>query len=121
MGSSRAHTAIERSVLGQTSQAQVLVQTLDELRNRSAPERLPQVQAALGDSCHQLQTVLVSPAFRLCVGDAFPKDLPMLTAGDTNSASAMGMLCDAANRIAEEEELDEDLYSRRAEDEDSYA
>merc|ERR1712072_788874 len=91
--SSRAHTAIERSVLGQTSQAQVLLQTLDELRNRSAPEGLPQVQAALGDSCHQLQSVLSSPAFLLCVGDAFPKDLPMLTTGEPNSSSAMGMLC----------------------------
>merc|ERR1712048_209790 len=113
MGSSRAHTAIERSVLGQTSQAQVLVQTLDELRNRSAPERLPQVQAALGDSCSQLQHVLKSPAFRLCVGDAFPKDLPMLTSAEPSQTSAMGMLCDVAG---DDDDIDEDLYSRRERD-----
>lgn len=75
--SARAHGAISRAVINRDSHAQALLGALEELRVRSAPERLPHLVEGLGDACIQLQAVLSSPEFRLCVGDSFP-ELPAL-------------------------------------------
>jgi hypothetical protein len=73
----RAHSAVERAVLGRNSHVQSLLQTIDALKVRSAPERLPRVMEGLGDACLALQTVLTSSEFRARIGDSFP-DLPPL-------------------------------------------
>jgi hypothetical protein len=98
---SRAHSAIERAVTGRSSHVQLLLQTLEELRGRSSPERLPQVMEGLGDACSQLQCVLTSPEFRACVGDSFP-ELPLLGNLETSHQASLGasgctplQLCDA--------------------------
>eukprot|EP00450_Noctiluca_scintillans_P026084 CAMPEP_0194515232 /NCGR_PEP_ID=MMETSP0253-20130528/47855_1 /TAXON_ID=2966 /ORGANISM="Noctiluca scintillans" /LENGTH=892 /DNA_ID=CAMNT_0039358963 /DNA_START=30 /DNA_END=2708 /DNA_ORIENTATION=+ len=75
--SARAHACIERAVVGRQSHAALLTQALEELRARSAPERLPNVMEGLGDACVQLHTVMSSEVFRACVGDSFP-ELPSL-------------------------------------------
>jgi len=69
----RAHAAIERAIQGPDCHAALLVKTFEELRSRSAPERLPHVVETLSAACHQLQAVLTSPEFRARVGDAFPE------------------------------------------------
>uniref|UniRef100_A0A7S1Q6U4 Uncharacterized protein n=1 Tax=Alexandrium catenella TaxID=2925 RepID=A0A7S1Q6U4_ALECA len=73
----RAHACIERAVTGRSSHVLALLQTFEELRARSSPERLPHVMEGLGDACMALRTVLASPEFRAHVGDAFP-NLPPL-------------------------------------------
>jgi len=74
---SRAHAAIDRAILSRECHATLLVQTFDELRSRSAPERLPHVMEGLSDACMQLQAVLTSPQFRARVGGAFPEPRPI--------------------------------------------
>eukprot|EP00927_Polykrikos_kofoidii_P065226 TRINITY_DN61009_c0_g1_i1.p1 TRINITY_DN61009_c0_g1~~TRINITY_DN61009_c0_g1_i1.p1 ORF type:complete len:1043 (-),score=172.52 TRINITY_DN61009_c0_g1_i1:89-3217(-) len=69
---SRAHDAIGRAITNQENHVQSLLQALEDLRARSAPERLPNVMEGLGDACMQLSAVLSSPEFRQRVGDAFP-------------------------------------------------
>merc|ERR1719215_1326428 len=76
MMSSRAHEALDRAVSGQDTHAQALLATLEELRRRSAPERLPAVTDALGDACSQLQAVLSSEDFFAHIGDSFRKSFP---------------------------------------------
>ncbi|CAL1155237.1 unnamed protein product [Cladocopium goreaui] len=76
--SSRAHAAVERALVGQDCHLSALLHTLEELKTRSSPERLPHVVEGLGDACVQLQTVLTSPQFRARVGDSFPQRLPSL-------------------------------------------
>mmetsp|Transcript_76601 Transcript_76601/g.135133 ORF Transcript_76601/g.135133 Transcript_76601/m.135133 type:complete len:692 (-) Transcript_76601:96-2171(-) len=73
----RARQAIERALIGRGSHVNQLFQLIDELRIRSAPERLPHVAKGLGDACMALQSVLGSPEFRAHVGDSFP-ELPNL-------------------------------------------
>ena len=73
----RARDAIHRALLGSTSHASQLLQLAEELRVRSAPERLPHLAKGLGDACVTLSEVLVSAEFRRHVGDAFPR-LPRL-------------------------------------------
>merc|ERR1719436_1671949 len=51
----RAHHAIERAVTGRECHVQTLLKALEELRARSAPERLPNLMESLGDACSQLQ------------------------------------------------------------------
>jgi hypothetical protein len=75
--SKRAHDAIARAMTGHNSHCDSLLKTLDDLRARSAPDRLPHLVDGLGDACTQLQVVMSSPEFRARVGDAFP-DLPAL-------------------------------------------
>jgi len=78
--SARAHASIERAVTGRDSHVSALLQLLEDLKARSAPERLPALMDNLGDACQQLEGVLSSQQFRLCVGDKFP-DLPSLQNG----------------------------------------
>jgi hypothetical protein len=78
--SARAHASIERAVTGRDSHVSALLQLLEDLKARSAPERLPSLMDSLGDACTQLEGVLSSPQFRLCVGDKFP-ELPSLQNG----------------------------------------
>lgn len=59
----------------------LLLISLEELKARSSPDRLPQVMEGIGDACSQLQNVLTSPQFLERVGD-FP-ELPALNAMDT--------------------------------------
>jgi len=73
----RAHAAIERAIVSRENHAQSLLQALDELRSRSAPERLPHLMEGLGDACMQLQGVLTSPQFLECVGTNFPPLPPL--------------------------------------------
>jgi hypothetical protein len=73
----RAHLAIERAVVQSSSNVQMLLQAVEDLRQRSSPERLPQVVRGIGDACIQLDAVLSSQEFRSCVGDSFP-DLPRI-------------------------------------------
>lgn len=77
-----AHAAIDRAVLSDESHVRSLLQGLDELRLRSAPSRLPEVGDEVGGAVLQLQEVLTSQRFRLCVGDAFPS-LPRIAGADT--------------------------------------
>ncbi|CAE6954851.1 PDK [Symbiodinium sp. CCMP2592] len=74
----RARDAIQRALLGGTSHASQLLWLAEELRARSAPERLPHLAKGLGDACLTLSEVLVSAEFRRHVGDSFPQ-LPTLT------------------------------------------
>jgi len=76
--SARAHAAVQRAVIGRDSHAPLLLQTMEELKSRSAPERLPFVMEGLGDACMQLQRALGSPEFRARVGDAFPELPPII-------------------------------------------
>lgn len=91
---SRAHEAIERAVSGGNSHVQALLQVLDELRKRSAPERLPQVMDALGDACSQLQAVLSSDDFFAHVGDkyrdGFPRSSQLTAAAMAPPQAALG-------------------------------
>jgi hypothetical protein len=68
----RASLAIERSIVHSNCHAEALLKAVEELRQRSSPDRLPQVVAGIGDACHQLDAVLCSQEFRACVGDRFP-------------------------------------------------
>merc|ERR1711976_310408 len=82
--SARAHGSIDRAIIASENHAQMLVNVLDDLRARSAPERLPQLVDTLGDACQQLQNVLFSSQFRARIGGNFP-DLPGLGTGPTLS------------------------------------
>lgn len=73
----RASLAIERSIVHSDCHIQALLQAVEELKQRSSPERLPEVKKRIGDACFQLDNVLSSPEFRACVGDNFP-DLPRI-------------------------------------------
>eukprot|EP00440_Ansanella_granifera_P008785 gb/GFBE01009518.1/.p1 GENE.gb/GFBE01009518.1/~~gb/GFBE01009518.1/.p1 ORF type:complete len:707 (+),score=105.74 gb/GFBE01009518.1/:1-2121(+) len=84
----RARAAIERALIGRNSHANQLTQLVDELRTRSAPERLPHVAKGLGDACMTLQGVLASPEFRAHVGDAFPELPPLGGLGGNGGGSA---------------------------------
>lgn len=74
----RASLAIYRAA-GQPegSHVTLLLKALEDLRQRSSPDRLPKVVASIGDACMQLDAVLSSQRFRACVGDAFP-NLPRI-------------------------------------------
>ncbi|CAJ1384661.1 unnamed protein product [Effrenium voratum] len=76
--SARAHAAMERALVGPDCHLVALMQSLEELKARSSPERLPHVVEGLGDACMQLQNVLTSSQFRARVGDTFPHHLPSL-------------------------------------------
>lgn len=76
--SSRAHAAIDRAITGGDCHITMLLAVFEELRARSAPERLPHVMEGLGDACFQLQKVLASPQFLARVGDCC-RDLPPLS------------------------------------------
>lgn len=78
--SARAHASIERAVTGRDSHVSALLQLLEDLKARSAPERMPALMDNLGEACTQLEGVLSSQQFRLCVGDKFPT-LPSLRDG----------------------------------------
>jgi hypothetical protein len=74
----RAHAAFQRAVAGRESHYGSLLQSLAELKARSAPERLPELKGVLGDACANLHSVLFSQEFRQHVGDSFPTDLPRI-------------------------------------------
>jgi hypothetical protein len=115
----RAHNAIARAMTNRACHAQSLLEGLEDLRGRSAPERLPHLVGSLGDACVQLQMVMNSEEFRARVGDDFPV-LPALP----GPAAARNLLsvCDVATSFAfrdadptlEDESMDEDDYVTRA-------
>jgi len=80
--SARAHAAIDRAITGMDCHTVLLLSSLEELKTRSSPDRLPHVMEGIGDACSQLQSVLTSPQFLARVGDSFP-ELPSLYAMDT--------------------------------------
>eukprot|EP00442_Polarella_glacialis_P003379 CAMPEP_0115121764 /NCGR_PEP_ID=MMETSP0227-20121206/46432_1 /TAXON_ID=89957 /ORGANISM="Polarella glacialis, Strain CCMP 1383" /LENGTH=542 /DNA_ID=CAMNT_0002523589 /DNA_START=182 /DNA_END=1807 /DNA_ORIENTATION=+ len=75
---------IERALLGRACHYTQLTQLVDELKSRSAPERLPHVAEGISDACSSLQGILGSEEFRAHVGDSFP-ELPFL--GGTPSSN----------------------------------
>jgi hypothetical protein len=75
----RASMAIERAVNQSSNHAQLLLERIEELRQKSSKDRLPEVKAKLCDACKQLDAVFKSSQFRACVGDSFPTDLPQLS------------------------------------------
>mmetsp|Transcript_76129 Transcript_76129/g.166145 ORF Transcript_76129/g.166145 Transcript_76129/m.166145 type:complete len:777 (+) Transcript_76129:202-2532(+) len=106
----RAHECIERAVTGKSSHIQALQQALNDLKSRSAPERLPIVTGNLGDACQALQAIWSSPQFRASVGDSYAR-LPTLpsTAAPSVGASFDGQRPLAlANGPCLEEEDDDD-------------
>jgi len=94
---SRAHGAIERAVTARESHSALLAKAIEDLRSRSAPERLPHMVEGIHDACMQLEHVFASPQFRECVGDAFP-DLPALT--EMAAARTQPTLFDADDGLA---------------------
>eukprot|EP00747_Dinoflagellata_sp_TGD_P023355 gnl/TRDRNA2_/TRDRNA2_129749_c0_seq3.p1 gnl/TRDRNA2_/TRDRNA2_129749_c0~~gnl/TRDRNA2_/TRDRNA2_129749_c0_seq3.p1 ORF type:complete len:225 (-),score=47.58 gnl/TRDRNA2_/TRDRNA2_129749_c0_seq3:54-728(-) len=72
-----AHACIDRAVTGRDNHAKLLLRVLEDLRVRSAPERLPRVMEGLGDACSKLDAVWSSQDFRLRVGDAFANMPPL--------------------------------------------
>jgi len=108
----RGHEALQRSISGRESHAQALSQILEELKARSAPERLPYVRESLGDACLQLQTVFSSTEFRERVGtDAFSalpaivESVEQLMAFPTESADVMADASAEMPRLAATPEL----------------
>ena len=79
--SARGHAAIQRATDGRDCHLAALLQSLEELKSHSSPERLPHVVEGLGDACSQLQNVLSSTQFRVLVGDAFPRLPPLANMG----------------------------------------
>lgn len=69
----RANAALGRAIVGKSSHAEELMKAVDQLKTRSAPERLPHVAKELSDACITLQQVLASSQFRAVAGDAFPE------------------------------------------------
>ena len=106
--SSRAHAAVERALVGHDCHLSALLHTLEELKTRSSPERLPHVVEGLGDACVQLQNVLTSPQFRARVGDSFPQRLPSL-ANMTRERPTLQLTDEHAEPLGacSDEELDE--------------
>jgi hypothetical protein len=76
----RASAALGRAIVGKSSHVEELMKTVEQLKARSAPERLPHVAKELSDACMTLQHVLASTEFRAVAGDAF-SELPTLIAG----------------------------------------
>lgn len=72
----RAHACIERAVNGRSSHAQVLLQVIDDLKAKSAPDRLPHVAEGITDACMGLHGVLQSPEFRSVFGNSALPELP---------------------------------------------
>lgn len=87
--SARGHAAIQRALDGRDCHLAALLQSLEELKSHSSPERLPHVVEGLGDACSQLQNVLSSTHFRARVGDAFPRLPPLANMGRASSRPAL--------------------------------
>ncbi|CAE7212066.1 FKBP16-1 [Symbiodinium pilosum] len=87
--SARGHAAIQRALDGRDCHLTALLQSLEELKSHSSPERLPHVMEGLGDACLQLQNVLSSAQFRARVGDAFPRLPPLANMGRASSRPAL--------------------------------
>jgi len=68
----RALRTIDRAVIHSGSHIHELLKAVEDLRQRSCPDRLPQVVAEIGGACMQLDTVLSSADMQACVGDIFP-------------------------------------------------
>eukprot|EP00931_Biecheleriopsis_adriatica_P054929 TRINITY_DN32378_c0_g1_i1.p1 TRINITY_DN32378_c0_g1~~TRINITY_DN32378_c0_g1_i1.p1 ORF type:complete len:952 (-),score=170.94 TRINITY_DN32378_c0_g1_i1:82-2898(-) len=92
----RGHDAIERAVVSRDCHANELIQSLEELKRKSATERLPQVYQALGDACAQLQFVLGSSQFRAVVGESFPQLPPTVQMGRPAQMSPALAIADGA-------------------------
>mmetsp|Transcript_111441 Transcript_111441/g.314663 ORF Transcript_111441/g.314663 Transcript_111441/m.314663 type:complete len:590 (+) Transcript_111441:124-1893(+) len=69
----RAHACLERAVKGRQNHVRLLLQALEELRARSAPERLPHVVEGVGDACAALRVALTSQEFKRCAGFVLPE------------------------------------------------
>jgi hypothetical protein len=91
----RARGAAERAVINNSSHVQLLLQAMEDLRQRSSPDRLPQVVEGIGAACMQLDAVLSSQQFRACVGDRFPS-LPRLADAALRSTGGQPAIRDSA-------------------------
>eukprot|EP00929_Paragymnodinium_shiwhaense_P069952 TRINITY_DN3535_c0_g1_i2.p1 TRINITY_DN3535_c0_g1~~TRINITY_DN3535_c0_g1_i2.p1 ORF type:complete len:957 (-),score=185.60 TRINITY_DN3535_c0_g1_i2:76-2538(-) len=89
---SRAHAAIARSINGPASHVEKLTAALEELRLRSAPERMPELRGELSDACEQLRAVVESAEYRARVGDCF---VAPLTDSPTPSPFAQQLTAEA--------------------------
>jgi len=83
-------------MLGRSNHVNQLTQLIDDLRSRSAPERLPHVAKGLGDAWFTLQGVLSSREFRAHVGNAFP-EVPALISNSDNAELASPALAEACS------------------------
>lgn len=71
----RAHEAFDRAVDNRgDGHAQALLSALEQLRARSAPDRLPALEDSLSDACLQLQAAFGSADFLARVGDEHRDD-----------------------------------------------
>lgn len=74
----RAHEVINRAVLGDASHAKVLLQTLEQLRQKSDPNRLPDIARTLEDACMQIDTIYSTAEFMACVNHTRFAEVPKL-------------------------------------------
>eukprot|EP00403_Amphidinium_massartii_P024622 CAMPEP_0178401700 /NCGR_PEP_ID=MMETSP0689_2-20121128/16439_1 /TAXON_ID=160604 /ORGANISM="Amphidinium massartii, Strain CS-259" /LENGTH=738 /DNA_ID=CAMNT_0020022533 /DNA_START=36 /DNA_END=2249 /DNA_ORIENTATION=- len=119
--SSRAHAAVQRAAIGRDSHAPLLLATFEELKARSAPERLPLVVEGIGDACTQLQRALNSPEFRARIGDSFPELPPIVPGLEAEGVTGAQVLAEAiennaqAGRVLALEDVDEPSGARARE------
>lgn len=66
----RAAEAVDRAILARVNHYQEFVLSLEALRAKSDPERLPKLEEDLSDACTQLHASLTSTEFRMHIGEA---------------------------------------------------
>eukprot|EP00928_Gymnodinium_smaydae_P083719 TRINITY_DN66952_c0_g1_i1.p1 TRINITY_DN66952_c0_g1~~TRINITY_DN66952_c0_g1_i1.p1 ORF type:complete len:655 (+),score=95.81 TRINITY_DN66952_c0_g1_i1:78-2042(+) len=109
----RAHASIERAVTGRGGgHVQAMAQFLEDLKARSAPERLPHVTEGLGDACLALQAALSSPELRARLGDVVPF-LPALSNGAVPQPSRPRLSLEGATVIEIMDSEDESSPERQ--------
>lgn len=90
--SQRASECIQRAVsgaYGRKSNAESLLETIEKLRQKSAPERLPHLIGELGDTFRDLQSALSSQDFRARAGSQALLELPALETGELPAELAL--------------------------------
>lgn len=71
--SKRANEALQRAVSGRDPHVQALLHSLDELKAKSAPDRLPDVTESIMDACESLKAIFASEMFRARIGSEAEK------------------------------------------------
>lgn len=107
----RSHSALERAMTGPASHFSMLMQQVEELRKRSAPDRLPYLVKSFGSAFTQLSEVLTSPEFHAHVGDTpckFPPrggsdGLPVRESHDCKSQPMLLGRCNSAAPLIEKD------------------
>lgn len=87
--SKRANEAISKAINGHDSLVEALLHCLDELRTKSAPERMPHVVGSIGDACSQLQAVFSSQTFKSRIGSKAIPPLPATAESPTSHRLAV--------------------------------